>query len=558
MLRRGRRRSSRLLKWGGALVVLVIALGFIGQLVTVAVVEPTARELVIERLDERFDHVRLDELELEHGSGWSLLPSLTAVGRGLAVSLPNRDEAPPFISMGRFTVELDVLGLLREPIRIRRLRLDSLEIQIPPRRQVSASSAPEATPPAFIIEKLEADGTVLRILPEDASNEPLQFDLHQLRVASAGLGEPMNFDAVLDNAKPPGRVRTTGAFGPLALGDVGSSPVAGSYVFERAKLEDFGGIGGTLYSEGEFGGVLARLEVEGFTDTPDFQLSSAGHPIALRTDFRATVDGTNGDTFLEPVDALLGESTIATQGGVFNRVGTDGKTVCLDASGSQGRIEDYLHLAMDAEKPLMTGGIRFQSLILIPPGDDAVIEKLVLDGEFLIESAEFPEVKIQNKVDGLSEAGRGVTKSTDAVDALRNERVLSNMRGEFELHSGVMTLTALSFAVPGARVSLEGSYGLTSQEIDFRGELRLDAKLSETTEGLKSFLLKLVDPLFEKKDAGAVIPIKITGTPDAPSFGPDLGRVLSREEITASTSDDVPPRFRKTIDTCENVLTSGR
>jgi hypothetical protein len=43
--------------------------------------------------------------------------------------------------------------------------------------------------------------------------------------------------------------------------------------------------------------------------------------------------------------------------------------------------------------------------------------------------------------------------------------------------------------------------------MDFRGELRLDAKLSETTSGIKSFLLKLVDPLFEKDDAGAVVPV---------------------------------------------------
>jgi hypothetical protein len=38
------------------------------------------------------------------------------------------------------------------------------------------------------------------------------------------------------------------------------------------------------------------------------------------------------------------------------------------------------------------------------------------------------------------------------------------------------------------------------------------------------FVLKAVDPFFEKKSAGAVIPIKIEGTTEAPKFGSDLGR----------------------------------
>jgi len=47
--------------------------------------------------------------------------------------------------------------------------------------------------------------------------------------------------------------------------------------------------------------------------------------------------------------------------------------------------------------------------------------------------------------------------------------------------------------------------------------------------GAKSFFLKLADPIFKKKGAGAVIPIKITGTREEPKFGLDLGRVLSRK-----------------------------
>jgi hypothetical protein len=43
---------------------------------------------------------------------------------------------------------------------------------------------------------------------------------------------------------------------------------------------------------------------------------------------------------------------------------------------------------------------------------------------------------------------------------------------------------------------------------------------------VKGFLLKLVSPLFRKDGAGAVIPIRISGTHDDPDVGLDAGRVF--------------------------------
>ena len=50
----------------------------------------------------------------------------------------------------------------------------------------------------------------------------------------------------------------------------------------------------------------------------------------------------------------------------------------------------------------------------------------------------------------------------------------------------------------------------------------MDAKLSQTTTGVKSFLLKALDPIFKTNKAGAVIPIRITGTRQNPSVGLNL------------------------------------
>ena len=43
----------------------------------------------------------------------------------------------------------------------------------------------------------------------------------------------------------------------------------------------------------------------------------------------------------------------------------------------------------------------------------------------------------------------------------------------------------------------------------------MDATISEAAGGgVKGFLLKAVDPIFRKKGAGAIVPIKIRGTKD--------------------------------------------
>jgi hypothetical protein len=73
--------------------------------------------------------------------------------------------------------------------------------------------------------------------------------------------------------------------------------------------------------------------------------------------------------------------------------------------------------------------------------------------------------------------------------------------------------------VPGATVQLQGSYKLQGEELDFIGDLRLKAKLSQTVTGKKSFFLKAIDPFFAKKGAGAVVPISITGTRESPTVG---------------------------------------
>ncbi len=178
-----------------------------------------------------------------------------------------------------------------------------------------------------------------------------------------------------------------------------------------------------------------------------------------------------------------------------------------------GRLEDMLLLAVKGTKPPISGAIRFRTKLVVPPGQVDVAEKIFLDGAFTVDAAHFSELNVQEKVNELSHRGKGNPTESD------QDTVASGFRGQFQVDKGVITLKGLSFTVPGVAINLNGTYGLLNSEMNFRGTARLDAEVSQTTTGWKSLLLKAVDPIFKKKNAGAEIPIQIKGTPEKPSFG---------------------------------------
>jgi hypothetical protein len=241
----------------------------------------------------------------------------------------------------------------------------------------------------------------------------------------------------------------------------------------------------------------------------------SGNPVHLKTQFQAVVDGTDGDTYLQPVNAQFGRSSVVARGAIEGSGGVKGKTVSLDVTVEQGRLEDMLRLGVKG-RPMMSGVVGFHAKLVIPPGDVDIAQKMKLDGEFRAAAAHFSHFDVQEKVNKLSHDGQG------NPEAPPTDTVASDFAGGFKLDNGVVNFRSLSFRIPGVGIALNGRYGLMDQEMEFHGTAKLEAKLSQTTTGSKSFLLKAVDPFFRKKNAGAVIPIKITGKRDQPSFGLDL------------------------------------
>jgi hypothetical protein len=247
----------------------------------------------------------------------------------------------------------------------------------------------------------------------------------------------------------------------------------------------------------------------------------------LRTEYKAIVDGTNGDTILTSVTAHFLHTTLLTRGSIVDvYANVKGRTIALDATANNARIEDLLDLAVKSDKPIMTGSARLKTKIVIPEQDVDIIRKLQLNGQFGVGNAHFNSDTVQGKIDALSRHGQGRPKDQEISDES------SDLKGAFEMDDGAITFSRLTFNVEGAAITLEGSYGMDSDMLDFRGKLRTQAKLSQTVTGWKSVMLKPFDRFFKDKKGGggAEIPIKITGTRDHPSFGPDFRDPKNRVE----------------------------
>jgi hypothetical protein len=488
----------------------------IGLLTAIPFSSDTARAKVIEVLAARLDsEVQLDSFTIK------VLPRLRAEGAGLTIRHKGRHDVPPLISIRSFAVEGDVLGVLRKHVST--VTLDGLQIQIPPRDHDDRDADDDKRlelKAAYIIDNLVTKDAQLIIIPRKQNKQSKVWAIHDLHMRSVSFDKAMPFDATLTNGVPPGEIATKGTFGPWHPAQPGDTPLDGAFTFDHADLGVFNGISGILSARGTFGGKLDRIEVHGDTTTPEFTLTDVGHAIPLHARYYTIVDGTNGDTFLERIDGSWRNTALVAKGSVVDLPGAPGRQVELDVTMDRARIEDVLWLAVKAPKPPMSGALTLENHMVLPPGKIDVVKRLLLDGTFTLGTARFTDPDVQKKIEGLSQRSRG------QVAAATAEHVSSDFAGSFKLANGVLTIPTVAFGVPGSLVRLSGSYGLSSEAIDFKGTLYMDAKISETVGGFKSVLLKVVDPLFKGENGGSAIPIRISGQRDNPSFGLDKGRIF--------------------------------
>ena len=483
--------------------------------------------------------VELDSLTLR------LAPEVRIIGTGLAIHHKGRRDVKPLIGVKRFTVHTGLRALAHG--HISSVTLEGLDLEIPPHpektpeqelremrqderedleRARAAAAARDAEPSSrhFVIDSLEADDAELVVNPRDPEDSPKTWAIHELRMREVTLDQAMPFHALVTNAVPPGEFDTAGSFGPWDAGEPGDTPLAGEFTLERADLSVFNGISGLLAAHGSYKGTLGTMRIQGETDTPNFTIALASHAVPLKTTYRAVVDAMNGDTMLEEVDATFLNTSLVARGGVYDVKGAQGRLVRVSVAMGKGRIEDVLRLAINTTGASMVGALTLKAKLEIPPGDQDVAEKLKLDGSFDISGGRFTDADVQGKINDLSRRASGKMKEAPA-DA---RKVTSTFHGTFALNHGMLRIPRVTFNIPGALVDISGHYDLhPPQPLSFTGGLIADAKVSQMTTGVKSLLLKMVDPLF-RRDGKTYVPLKITGTRNDPSFGLDMKRVFSR------------------------------
>jgi hypothetical protein len=554
-MRRSFWNRHRWLVWtgGGLLLVLLALVTALAILARRA--EPYLRARIVAALSQHFhSRVELDTFHVALVNGLHGEWGIWAEGRGLRIWPPAQvagvavpgsvqpDE--PLIRLQEFRFHAPLRYHTGLPVQISIVQLRGLDVDLPSRvhfqhlRQGLANQGPGNQPGSnsgmprvtFQIGSIECTGANLRLETSKPGKLPVTVAIAHFKLTGITPTGSMDFDAQLTNPRPRGIIHTSGRFGPWRVNDPGESPVEGDYRLDHADLGTFRGIAGILSSIGHYQGTLRDLTVDGETDTPDFQLSLFRNPLPLHTHFHAKVDGTNGDTWLDPVDATQGLSHLIAQGHVVRVIATEagrpphsiGHDIALNVTVDRAHIEDFLRLLSHGVTPLMTGDLALKTTLHIPPGPVPVHRRLQLNGSFKLDDAQFTSPDVQHRIRELSLRGRG---RPGDLKAPPSATIQSHMQGDFQMAHGVITLPALQYTVPGAQIQLKGTYTVDGGDLDFVGTARTQATVSEMVGGWKGMLLKPADRFFRKDGAGAQIPIHIGGTREHPDFGIDLDRL---------------------------------
>jgi AsmA-like protein len=586
-------RRHRWIWWvaGGAFCFLVAAA--IVLAIAASHFEPFIRAQIVDELQRRFEtRVELAGFHIAVRHGQEAEWGLWATGRGLRIWPPHRQAedntaaTAPLIDLSEFSFHVPLRYEMTRHLHIAEVRLKNLMITIPPPSKRERKSRVESVlePPAakapgqpgalanVTIGRVICDGGDVTLETDKPGRAPLEFPIAHLTLTNLAAGKPMDFEAELTNPRPKGIVNASGSFGPWVVDDPGQSPVSGKYHLGHADLSTFNGIAGILASTGSYDGTLRQLAVDGDADVPDFKLSGFGNELPLRTKFHARVDATDGDTWLEPVDATLGHSHFITQGKVVRVTpgamaqesrepagkpaagkavlaqhpapavldvppSRAGHLIDLKVDVDRGNLEDFMRLVSHSATPGLIGAVTAKATLHISPGDAPMHLRMKLDGYFKLEDARFTDPKVQDRVEELSLRGQGHPDEMKTADP---NSIHSEMEGNFHLDHGVLTLPDLKYGVPGADIAVNGTYNLDGH-VKFEGTARMQATVSQMVGGWKGLLLKPVDRFFRKDGAGTLIPIHIRGTRDAPQIGIDFGRMKQTSPEKPGDKDQTHP-----------------
>jgi hypothetical protein len=489
------RRSPR---WLWILGLCVLAALIIG-IVILATKWPFTRDAIVRAIHEATSR------QVEIGAFKPSYFPPGCVAENVRVLHQSDPSGTPLITIERLTIQGSFTGMFTSPKRLAQVKVAGMRIVVPPEGspQRAEKFAFKSGGDSLEISKIAVERALLEFVPSEADDEAYRLGIDSLTLDGVGSGKPWSYRAQLTNTKPPGVIRAAGRFGPWNADDPGAIPTSGEYTYNDVDLGVFRGISGTLQAKGKFSGPLARIETDGAIEVPNFHVDKSGSTVPMKVDYHAIVNGTNGETYLDPVEARFFRTTLVARGPIAD------ETVTLDLSVPRGRIDDILRLFVEEKTSPLSGAVKLAGKFVWPPGERKFVEKIRLNLDFGVENARFRSEKTQNTIDSLSKSGQGQSKKEADADP---RTMLSDLRGGVAFRNGVANFNGVSFTVPGASADIRGTYGLVDKQVNLRGILHTTGKLADTTSGFKAFVLKAISPFLKKKNQVKIVPFKITGT----------------------------------------------
>jgi hypothetical protein len=196
----------------------------------------------------------------------------------------------------------------------------------------------------------------------------------------------------------------------------------------------------------------------------------------------------------------------------------------LDVSVADGRVQDLLQPFLQSSPPVV-GPVRLHShahIAATADGED-FLDQLTMTGVFEIPSERLTSAPNQKSLTAFSQRAQGVPAAA-AASAAEEHDAISSLAGAVAITKGVAHASRLNFQVTGASIEANGTFNLRNQTVDMHGELRMQTDISHVTTGFKSALLKPLAPFFRRKSAGAVVPIRMTGSPGSYKVGQNIVR----------------------------------
>lgn len=453
------------------------------------------------------------QLEIAHYHR-TYFPHPGFVAEGLTLRRKSASDLAPLGTVKQLAVQGAWTDLLLLQPRVRLVDLQALHIVIPePGSRASHEDFPPGSASDFggpdtQIEHLKIHNGLLEILGKNGGR--LSFPVKELDLQNFQRGRAIEYVVDMQNAIPHGHIESSGNFGPLNARNLAATPVSGRFAFSAVNLHDVGDLQGTLASTGRFWGSLAAMEAVAESDTPEFAVDD-GRPTPVHGNVRCTVNGLTGEVAFQQLEVKSGATTIVANGSVTGAP----KVTHLEIAVAHGRVQDVLRPFLHREVPL-TGPVDLRAQADLDPVQAGIgfLKRLHVKGTFDVPTGHATDKTMEKTLTDFSRRAQTHNESpVNKQSADPEADALSTLSGPAQIENGVVSSPDLTFAVPGAQATLQGTFRFHDQTVHLTGNLAMQAGVSHTVTGFKSFLLKPLDPFLRKGSAGAVVPIAVVGGP---------------------------------------------